>query len=209
MVQPSYFLTPHQQSSALDTFSTMAARNCATAAFCYYSTTATLGHLGQQDFSRGFNVSTGLSIYMPVHILTRTLRHAVLSSATLYTVTFHLPIRAQIMNLSDATFAGVILLPILGGAAVGAAIAGILSSQKNLTFATMMVSSLLQVVACVLFSRLPGTIEIAPRQWVYSAILGISTGMSVGTSTLISLLYADLNDLGWLFSRPELDCCLD
>lgn len=87
----------------------------------------------------------------------------------------------------------------LVGVAIGAAMAGLLSVKKNLTFATMAVSSLLQVIACVLLSYLPSTVEIATRQWIYGAVLGLGTGTSVGTSTLLSVLHTNTSHLGELF----------
>lgn len=123
-------------------------------------------------------------------------RHAVLSSATLYAVVFHIPIRAQIVNRSSAIFAGVVLLPVLCGVAIGAALAGLFSIQKNMTFVTLFVSSIVQIVAYVLLSNLSGSTTIMPCQWAYEAILGLSTGMSVGTSTMLSFLHTDFNHLG-------------
>ena len=109
---------------------------------------------------------------------------------------FHIPIRAQITELYDAVQSGLLLLPLLGSSAVGAASAGIISHRKNFTFWVMGMSSILMIVASVLLSQLPESTSSLPAQRGYLAILGLGAGMNIATTTLLAALHSEIENHG-------------
>ncbi len=122
----------------------------------------------------------------------------ILASHVLCVAIFHVPIRAQVTEFYDAVQSGLLLLPLLGSSAVGAASAGIISHRKNFTFWVMIASSILMIVASVLLSQLPESTSSLSEQRGYLVILGCGAGMNIATTTLLAALHSDMKNHGML-----------
>lgn len=107
-----------------------------------------------------------------------------------------LPERFQTVNGASSLMAGVYLLPLLGASAVGSYLGGAISSKRNLTSYTLIVSALLQMAGCGLLSTIGDAINIMPRQYVFEAILGLGIGLSLSTATIMTSVQAKRGDLG-------------
>lgn len=99
--------------------------------------------------------------------------------------------------------AGVYLLPVLGASAVGSYLGGAISSKRNLTSYTLIVSALLQMAGCGLLSTIGDATNIMPRQYVFEAILGLGIGLSLSTATIMTSVQAKLGDLGELLLKTS------
>jgi hypothetical protein len=106
------------------------------------------------------------------------------------------PLRAEIVNLYDAIRSGILLLPMMGGMAVGSAIGGATSSKRNNTFWTLNAASILAVIGCALNSTLGDSINPEPKQWAFEAILGLGVGMNLATATFITSMNVEFEDHG-------------
>ncbi|RDL40000.1 Uncharacterized protein BP5553_04340 [Venustampulla echinocandica] len=105
-----------------------------------------------------------------------------------------IPLRAQIVNVYDAVKSGILLLPLMGGMAVGSALGGAVSAKRNLTFWTLNLASIFMLIGSALMSTIPGTLSPAARQWAFEAILGLGLGLNLSSSTLMTSLQAEFED---------------
>ncbi|OAA67374.1 major facilitator superfamily transporter [Cordyceps fumosorosea ARSEF 2679] len=110
------------------------------------------------------------------------------ASYVLSVAILHLKIRAQVRELYYAVQSRLLLLPLLGSCAIGAAAAGIVSHKKNLTFWALTISSLLMFVASALLTRILKSDSSLPQERGYLAILGLGAGMSIATTMLLATL---------------------
>jgi hypothetical protein len=115
----------------------------------------------------------------------------------------NVPIRAQIVNLDSAIKSGILLLPLMGGTAVGSAIGGSASSRKNNTFWTLSLASIFMLVGTALLSTLPGSLEPVAKQWGFETILGLGLGLSLSSMTLLTSVQVNLQDHGAWTSKTS------
>ncbi len=142
----------------------------------------------------------------PANAVAKRIRDTVLAGFVFFVVVAHIALRAQIANLQNIIQAGILLLPLLCGAAVGSALTGMLSFKKNRTFLTLNLASILMVIGSWLISTLPDTISVAPRQWGFEAILGLGLGLNLSSTALIMLLQVDIEDHGNFNQHPPHNC---
>lgn len=100
----------------------------------------------------------------------------------------NIPIRGDIVNVLSAVEAGIRLIPILAASALGSAIGGAASFERNNTFWTLNVASCFLIVGCGLMSTLTATLKTEPKQYGFEIILGLGIGMTLSTTTLITSL---------------------
>lgn len=123
-------------------------------------------------------------------------RSTTLTGFVLLLTIINVPIRAQIVNLDSAIKSGILLLPLMGGTAVGSALGGSASSKKNNTFWTLTLASIFMLVGTALLSTLPGSLEPAAKQWGFETILGLGLGLSLSSMTLLTSVQVQLQDHG-------------
>jgi len=130
----------------------------------------------------------------------RVLMCSVLSTAltgfVMYLAVVNIPMRASIVNRYDEVKSGILLLPLMGATAVGSALGGAMSAKENRTFWTLNVASGLMLVGSGVMAMVPGTVEVASRQWGFEVLLGLGVGMNLSTSTLLTSLNSEFRDFG-------------
>lgn len=86
--------------------------------------------------------------------------------------------------------AGLHILPLLGGCAVGSFLGGAISSRQNNTSYTLVGASGLQLLGVGLMTMISGTDASAPAQYVYQAIFGLGVGLSFSAATILTNIIA-------------------
>jgi len=71
-----------------------------------------------------------------------------------------------------------------------------MSAKENRTFWTLNVASGLMLVGSGVMAMVPGTVEVASRQWGFEVLLGLGVGMNLSTSTLLTSLNSEFRDFG-------------
>ncbi|KAJ6782868.1 hypothetical protein PWT90_07962 [Aphanocladium album] len=127
-------------------------------------------------------------------VLLAVIMSTLLTGFIIFTVIVNISLRAQIVNVYSAVKSGVLLLPFMGGSAVGSAAGGAISSKKNLTFYTLVVASALSMIGTGLMSTIPDGFTPSASQYGYEAILGVGVGLNLSTSTLVTSLQARFED---------------
>ncbi|KAK8010307.1 major facilitator superfamily domain-containing protein [Apiospora arundinis] len=90
-----------------------------------------------------------------------------------------LPQRFQLQNGLSPLDTGIRMLPLLVSSATGAAIAGIITMRKNITWYMLLFSVCLQMLGLGLMITLPTTGEIYRVQYAYQALLGLGFGCTM------------------------------
>jgi hypothetical protein len=101
-----------------------------------------------------------------------------------------LPERFQIVNGDDSFMAGIHLLPMLGGCALGSFLAGVISNKRNNTSATLIAGSCLQLIGSGLLSTLSDILTAVQAQYGYQAIFGLGVGLCFGAATILTATIA-------------------
>ncbi|GFF35577.1 hypothetical protein IFM46972_04597 [Aspergillus udagawae] len=109
-------------------------------------------------------------------------------------VIINIPLRAQLVNLKDAIESGILLLPLMGSTAVGSALGGAASAQRNNTFWTLNLASIFMLVGSALLSTLPDSVDPVPKQYGFEAILGFGLGLSLSTMTFLTSMQVEFED---------------
>ena len=119
-----------------------------------------------------------------------------LAGFVMFITVVSIPLRAQIVNIYDPVKAAILLLPLMGGTAVGTALGGALSVKKNLTFYSLVAASVFMMVGSGLMSTLPDDLQPPAKQYGYEVLLGLGLGLNFSTSTLMTSLQAKFDDHG-------------
>ncbi|KAL3479547.1 MFS general substrate transporter [Aspergillus californicus] len=118
----------------------------------------------------------------------------ILTGFVMLLIIINIPLRAQIVNLKDAVASGILLLPLMGGTAVGSAIGGAASAKRNNAFWTLNLASIFMVIGSASLSTLTDSVDPAPRQWGLEAILGFGIGLSLSTMTFLTTMQVEFQD---------------
>lgn len=119
-----------------------------------------------------------------------------LSGFVLLLVVINVPLRAQIVNLYGPVKAGVLLLPMMAGGAVGCALGGAATLRRNNTFPVLIFASILIIIGSALLVNLPNSYTPADKQWGFEALLGVGVGLKISSTTFIAILQSDFEDHG-------------
>jgi hypothetical protein len=92
------------------------------------------------------------------------------------------------VNILDAVDASIRLIPYLGAAALGSAVAGTVSYDKNYTFWTLTTACCIMMLGSGLLSTLEVTLPTQAKQYGYEVILGFGIGLTLSTTTIIASL---------------------
>ena len=139
----------------------------------------------------------------------RLLKHRVYMMTSLVTmvmgfpyfvIIYGLPMRFQVVNQKSALDAGVGLLPMLGGSAIGSMLGGVLSSKKNRAFETSVAGACLMVLGTAFMSTLSNTLDVEPKTYGYQVSAGLGFGLTVSTASFIAGVETEPRDNGGYFS---------
>ncbi|RAH64464.1 uncharacterized protein BO66DRAFT_443961 [Aspergillus aculeatinus CBS 121060] len=118
----------------------------------------------------------------------------ILTGFVMLMVIVNIPLRAQIVNLKDAVASGILLLPLMGGTAVGSAMGGAASAKRNNAFWTLNLASVFMIIGSASLSTLTDSVDLVPRQWGLEAILGFGIGLSLSTMTFLTTMQVEFQD---------------
>jgi MFS family permease len=113
-----------------------------------------------------------------------------------FLIIYSLPIRFQVVNGRSALASGVALLPMLGSSAIGSTLAGIISGKKNNTFPVMITGAALMLIGTVTLSTLENTHHVEAKTYGFQVFVGLGFGLTIGTSSLMANLEAEIRDGG-------------
>ncbi|KAK0629943.1 major facilitator superfamily transporter [Bombardia bombarda] len=99
---------------------------------------------------------------------------------------YMIPNRFQVVNGRNALDAGIMLLPMLGGTAVGSAAGGFINGKKNRFFETLLASCALMLLGCALEITSTSTAELEPRVLGFLVFIGLGFGLSASSSTILA-----------------------
>ncbi|KAK8079951.1 hypothetical protein PG997_007769, partial [Apiospora hydei] len=104
------------------------------------------------------------------------------------------PLRVQVVNGKDALMAGVMLLPLLGGCAVGSMVAGKFNSERNWICETLVISNCLMVLGCGLLSTQSASADVEPKALGFLVLIGFGFGMTAASATMLVGIRAAVQD---------------
>ena len=131
------------------------------------------------------------------------LRHRVFAGAALntaftgfvfFTVIFTLPLRFQIVNARSSLMAGVLLLPLLGAAALGNALGSTANAKDNRLFETLFVGSAFSVLGCGLLTTLSSGQHLQAKTLGFSVFVGLGNGLVTAGVTTLAAIESSIRD---------------
>ncbi|KAK3944844.1 MFS general substrate transporter [Diplogelasinospora grovesii] len=123
------------------------------------------------------------------------LRNHVYSFATLATIcmgfpymmsVYAFPIYFQVVNGKSPLQAGLMLLPMLGGTAIGTTIGGAVNGKNNRMFETFVAACILMIIGCASETTASGTFGTDPKILGLLTFIGFGFGMSASASTMLA-----------------------
>lgn len=111
-------------------------------------------------------------------------------------IVYGLPLRFQVVNQKSALVAGIGLLPLLGAAAIGSMLGGIISGKKNRTFHTLTAGGCLMVLGTGLLSTLSDTIQVEAKTYGFQVFVGLGFGLTVSTVSMLAAIESEIRDHG-------------
>lgn len=100
---------------------------------------------------------------------------------------YAIPVRIQVVGGKSALMAGLMLLPMLGSAAIGSALSGRINAVKNYVFETLLVGSCLMTVGCGLLTTLSHELD-SGKQLGFVIFCGLGFGLTIAASTMMSTI---------------------
>jgi hypothetical protein len=110
--------------------------------------------------------------------------------SSIYTI----PVRLQVVNRKSPIIAGISLLPMLSGGAVGSFLGGAISSRKNNTCIVLIVASCFLCIGSACESTLSDSLAVPKKFYGFQVFIGLGFGLSVSTLTVIATLESELRD---------------
>lgn len=109
---------------------------------------------------------------------------------------YSFPIRFQIVNGKSALQAGLMLLPMLAGTALGSWLGGAVSSKKNRIFETLCVACVLMMIGCALETTASDSANVEAKVLGFLTFIGFGFGLSAAASTMLANLESPVRDHG-------------
>lgn len=103
--------------------------------------------------------------------------------------------RIQVIGGKSSVIAGVILLPMLGAAAIGTITAGKVNAVKNYIFETLFVGSSFMLLGCGLLTTLSNSLDTA-KLLGFLVFVGFGFGLTICASTMLSTIEVPIRDFG-------------
>jgi hypothetical protein len=108
---------------------------------------------------------------------------------------YAIPLRFQVVSGKSALISGVMLLPMLGTAAIGSLMAGKINATKNYTFESLVLGSSVMTLGCGLLTSLSHEPNDA-KLLGYMTFCGLGFGLTVASSTMLSSVEVPIRDYG-------------
>lgn len=108
---------------------------------------------------------------------------------------YAIPVRIQVVGGKSALVAGVMLLPMLGSAAIGSALSGRINAVKNYVFETLLVGSCLMMLGCGLLTTLSHELD-SGKQLGFVTFCGLGFGLTIAASTMMSTIEVPIRNYG-------------
>lgn len=143
-------------------------------------------------------------IAMPPLLPLRLLSKRVYAAGTLctiatgfvyFTVIYTLPLHFQVVYGKSALTAGISLLPMLGSAAVGSMLGGMLSGKRNNTFPVLVVAGGLMAIGTGFLSTIT-SLKLESKVYGFQVLVGFGFGLTVSNVTLLAVLHSEPKDHG-------------
>ena len=143
----------------------------------------------------------------------RLLKHRVFSVGVLATlligftyllVLYNLPSRFETVNRKSPLNAGVSILPLVGGAAIGSTIAGLLCAKKDRTFHVAVAGACSVVLGSVLLSTLKNSIHVPTKAYGYQVFVGLGFGLTIAAVSVMATFEVETRDAGRFHIRLQL-----
>lgn len=116
---------------------------------------------------------------------------------------YAVPMRVQNIGDNSSLKAGLMLLPMLGGVAVGSALAGKINAVRNYAFETLLAGSSLMLIGCGLLTTLSNSLD-SGKMMGFITFTGFGFGLTIATSTMMVNVEAPIRDYGKQpFSMPN------
>ena len=110
-----------------------------------------------------------------------------------FVVVYSLPIHIQVVNQKSALIAGVDMLPMLGSAAVGSMLGGVLNGKRNNIFPILMFGSCCMALGAGLLSTI-SSLEIGATLFGYQVLVGMGFGLTVSNVTMLAIIESGLEE---------------
>ncbi|KAK7431400.1 hypothetical protein QQZ08_002171 [Neonectria magnoliae] len=106
---------------------------------------------------------------------------------------YAIPVRIQVVGGKSALVAGVMLLPMLGTAALGSALSGKINSVKNYVFESLLLGSCLMTLGCGLLTTLSHDLD-SGKMLGFITFCGLGFGLTISASTMMSTIEVPIRD---------------
>lgn len=124
-----------------------------------------------------------------------------LTGFTYLLVVYNLPVRLEAVNQKSPLGAGVGILPLVGGAAVGSIAAGVLCAKKDRTFPVSFAGSCCVLIGSGLLSTLDDSVRLQAKAYGYQIFVGMGFGLTVASISVMASFEVQLRDTGMLDPR--------
>ncbi|TPX15063.1 uncharacterized protein E0L32_004893 [Thyridium curvatum] len=109
-------------------------------------------------------------------------------------IIYAVPMKLQVVNGKSALVAGIMLLPLLGGVAIGSPVAGFINKDKNRFCETIVVASCLMLLGCGLETTLSDSYHLQAKALGFLVLIGFGFGLSAAPTTMIAMLESPIHE---------------
>jgi MFS family permease len=113
------------------------------------------------------------------------------------------PIRFQIVNGKSSLEAGLMLLPMLGTAAMGSFLGGAINGRQNRICETLMVACALMLLGCALETMTTESAYVEARTLGFLSFIGLGFGLSATAATMLANLESPEREHGMSSTSPD------
>lgn len=141
-----------------------------------------------------------VALTFPIHIFkNRAYFGAAISTLFLgfpyFILNYALPLRAQVVDEKSSVLAGVMVLPLVGSAAVGTMVTGVINRTKNYHVESMLTGASLMTVGAGLLTLVHDAGDDA-KVLGFITLIGLGFGLSVTSATMVTSLEVPIRDFG-------------
>lgn len=111
-----------------------------------------------------------------------------------FTAIYAYPVRIQAVNGVSSWDAGLNLLPMLAGVALGSALGGAINSKRNWICESLVGSGCLMLLGTLLLANISSTAKHDGKAMAYLAIMGLGFGVTASTSTMLAVFESPIRE---------------
>lgn len=117
-------------------------------------------------------------------------------------VIYSLPLHFQVVYQKSVLAAGIALLPMLGSAAFGSMLGGILSGKKNRVLPVLITAAALMAIGSGLLSTVT-SLTLQAKVYGFQVFIGLGFGLSISNITMLAILESSPTDHGMTHGFDE------